>query len=411
MGNASTVCLMANAVSGGGAERCVLELADSLNRHPEDGYRPWVLVPHPDGPLVRALREARVDYEVIPLPAGFARMGGQRPCRSLVAGLSSLPGLVSYFRRVAEAVRRRRTRLLHANGMKPFLLSALLGRALDVPVLWQLHSMYPPRELRLLRAICRLFPVELVAVSRAAARHFDGAAAIPVVHNGIDVEHYRREPHRHFHGALGLAPSDPVIGIVGVLRPGKGQLQFLQMAHRILQRRRAGFVIIGDEVYDTLGHGTFRAQLRREVERLGMAGAVSFAGFREDAPEAYAGLDVSVHATFDQEAFGRVLIESMSCKVPLVATALDGVVEVVEHERTGLLVPPLDVPAMAAAVERLLDEPLMRKRLGEEGRRAVETRFSLDRHRVAMARRYGDVIGRPPPAFAPGPAQQASVQR
>src|SRR5205823_13085056 len=87
------VCLLPNAVTGGGAERCVVELASALQRHPEDGYRPWVLLPRADGPLGAALAAAGVDHDVIAMPDGVACLGGRQPWRSLVSAAASLPGL------------------------------------------------------------------------------------------------------------------------------------------------------------------------------------------------------------------------------------------------------------------------------------------------------------------------------
>jgi glycosyltransferase involved in cell wall biosynthesis len=389
-----TVCLYAGASHLGGAERCLLELAQSLSAHPEHGYVPWVLLPASDGPLKRELTRSQIACEVIEMPSGFAEASALAPMRSLARAATALPGLALYLARVGAAMARAGVSLVHAHGMKPYLLSPLIGCAIDVPVLWQLHSLHPPLARTVLRAVNRLFPVTKVAVSRAAARHFAPHCPPAVAYNGIDPRHYRASRHRRFHAALGLAADDPVVGIVGVLCPGKGQLQFLRMAHRLLQQRRAGFVVVGDEVYDTVGQGGYGARLREEACRLGIDHAVRFVGFMDDAVDAYAGLDVLVHATFDHEAFGRVVVEGMSCGVPVVATALDGVREIVTDGVDGLLVPPGDVAAMAAAVERLLGDSALRSRLRDRALRLVAERFTLDRHREAMIGHYDYVIAR-----------------
>jgi glycosyltransferase involved in cell wall biosynthesis len=115
------------------------------------------------------------------------------------------------------------------------------------------------------------------------------------------------------------------------------------------------------------------------VRELGLAPVVRFTGYLQDGlADAYAACDVAVHASTLPEPFGRTAIEAMAAGVPLVAAAGGGMLEIVEPERSGLLTPPGDAGALAAALLRLAREPELRARLVAGGRQRVRERFAED---------------------------------
>ncbi|MGH7266930.1 MAG: glycosyltransferase, partial [Candidatus Rokuibacteriota bacterium] len=109
---------------------------------------------------------------------------------------------------------------------------------------------------------------------------------------------------------------------------------------------------------------------------LGLGDALTVWGYRDDVPEILAGSDVSVDASHEGLGITGTLRESLAMETPVVATDVAGNPELVAHERTGLLVPPRDPEALAAALLRLLADPTWAKALGRAGRRAVVERFS-----------------------------------
>jgi glycosyltransferase involved in cell wall biosynthesis len=137
--------------------------------------------------------------------------------------------------------------------------------------------------------------------------------------------------------------------------------------------------------------GAFQAELEREAERLGVRERVLFTGHRDDARALLAEADVVALPSWT-EGLPLAVLEAMTQARPVVATLVGGTAEVVVDGETGLLVPPRDPEALAQAIERLLADPTLRRRLGEAGRRRVEERFSLD----AMTRRvlaiYDEVV-------------------
>jgi glycosyltransferase involved in cell wall biosynthesis len=179
------------------------------------------------------------------------------------------------------------------------------------------------------------------------------------------------------------------VGVVARLSPEKGQDTFLEAAAMVLREvHDVGFVIAGDAA---LGDRHYAERLVDLARRLGMVERTLFTGFTDRVPELMAGLDVLVvpsHA----EPFGLVTVEAMASGTPVVATRTGGSPEIVEHEKTGLLVPPRDPAAIARAVLTLLRSPDRARALGETGRRRATDAFSIELHALAMRELYEAVL-------------------
>jgi glycosyltransferase involved in cell wall biosynthesis len=124
------------------------------------------------------------------------------------------------------------------------------------------------------------------------------------------------------------------------------------------------------------GRGPLEPRLRAELAERGLTELVTLAGFRADLPELVPGLDVLVHPA-SREGLGVALLEAASAGVPVVACDVGGVPDVVDHGRTGLLVPADDAAALRAALARLLRDRAERARLGAAARGHVERRFDV----------------------------------
>jgi glycosyltransferase involved in cell wall biosynthesis len=143
-----------------------------------------------------------------------------------------------------------------------------------------------------------------------------------------------------------------------------------------------------------VGQGPLRAALEREAAESGVAGRVHFLGEVEDAAPYFRAADVfALPSTARSEAFGIVQLEAMACGVPVVNTRLDSGVPFVSPDGvTGLTVPPGDADALAAALNRLLDDPDLRARLGDAGRRRVRAHFTADAMAAETMRLYEELI-------------------
>jgi glycosyltransferase involved in cell wall biosynthesis len=175
-------------------------------------------------------------------------------------------------------------------------------------------------------------------------------------------------------GQIGVAADVSVVACACRAARYKGVEHLLRAFDRLTaQESRLGEVVL---VY--MGDGPDRDRLDEIRASLRGANRVIFTGYRSDAAELLEGADVCVVPSVWQEAFGLAALEPMAHGVPVIASRVGGIPEVVLHEETGLLVPPGDETALASALERLLADPAERKRLGENGRKRAAAHFSLE---------------------------------
>ena len=155
------------------------------------------------------------------------------------------------------------------------------------------------------------------------------------------------------------------------------------------------FVIIGDVTFDSgrQQFGELRADLIRQAKHLGLAGRVHLLGHRDDVAELIAGCDLLAHPTLQHEAFGRSIAEAGAAGIPAVASNLGGIPEIIDHETNGLLVPPGDRTALAAALDRLCLDRSLRERLGTAAQATARHCFTIPSHAAAIERVYREVLG------------------
>ncbi|WP_313461282.1 glycosyltransferase, partial [Achromobacter sp.] len=173
---------------------------------------------------------------------------------------------------------------------------------------------------------------------------------------------------------LGLPPDALVVGCVAVMRAEKGHGDLIDAFHQVSVRYpSAHLVLVGD------GMPLFD-QLRAKASALGLADRVHFTGRRQDIGNVLTALDVFALPTH-REALGTVFIEAAAMGVPVIGTEVGGVPETMQPGVTGLLVPPRDPAALAAALETLLADPAMRRRMGDAGRERIRGQglFSAER--------------------------------
>lgn len=184
-------------------------------------------------------------------------------------------------------------------------------------------------------------------------------------------------------GELGIAPDAPVVGMVGNLRPVKNHRLFVRaMAKVISTRPSVRGVIVGQPIR---GEEAYLAEVEAEIERLGLAGKVVLAGFRDDVPRVLARLSV-LCLTSRSEGMPNAVLEAMVAGRPVVATRVGGVPELLDDGVHGLVVEPGDEEAVAQAVGRLLDDVEWAQEMGRAGRERAGRELSCE----AAARRLGE---------------------
>ncbi len=303
------------------------------------------------------------------------------------------PGTALRVWRLAAELRARGVRLVHAQDFYTDLVGFAVARLARVPCI--------VTRVDLAHALDGAQRAVLAAVSRAAARVLvnalcirdaclrDGvsAARIAVVRNGVDLAAFDAEAARPVTagwpgGGFGQGPT--VMQIANMHHPVKGQGDLLHAWREVAgERPDARLVLVGD--------GTRRPELERMAGELGIAGSVTFAGFRRDAPALLARADLAVSSSH-AEGISNALLEAMAARCPVVATAVGGTPEVVRDGVTGWLVPAGAPARLARRILDVLGDPGAGRRMGEVGRAVVAREFSVEAMRASYDALYASVL-------------------
>ncbi|MBN2183709.1 MAG: glycosyltransferase family 4 protein [Candidatus Krumholzibacteriota bacterium] len=192
-------------------------------------------------------------------------------------------------------------------------------------------------------------------------------AKIELIYNGIDLDEWDK---RDSHPLFDYRNEGVVIGTAGRLEIEKAHDRLIDLAV-ILEERGLDFRLL------IAGSGRLRKKLERYAEKRGVSGRIVFTGFVEEMKSFMAGIDIFLLSSL-WEGFGYVLIESMASGVPVVAFDLSSTREIIEDGKTGFLVPPGEVQEMAEKVIGLAKDKNLLRKMGENGRTAVEKRFTAD---------------------------------
>jgi len=205
-------------------------------------------------------------------------------------------------------------------------------------------------------------------------------AAVEVIPSGIDFSPFEEVKDKDFlRQEFGWGREDFLVGIVAALEDHKGH-RYLLEATRILKDRAPNIKIV------IVGKGSLEMELDQQARELHVEDLVFFLGFREDVPRLLASLNLFVLSSH-MEGLGSSIMDAMASRLPVVATQVGGIPELVIHAETGLLVPPRNPEALAKAILRLYYDRPLGVRLGQRGFEVVHERFSAE----AMACRIIDV--------------------
>jgi glycosyltransferase involved in cell wall biosynthesis len=194
---------------------------------------------------------------------------------------------------------------------------------------------------------------------------------IEVIHNGVDTgTYFAGPPDEAVRRELAVDQGDTLVTTVASLKPLKGVDLLLRAARRVLRTNRAvTFLIVGD--------GPERSNLERLAGVLDIGERVRFVGVRGDVPALLRSSDMFVLSS-RTEAFPLVVLEAMASGLPVVATGVGSVREMVEDGISAIVVPPEDSNALADAIVRIIDDEELARAFGDEGRRIVERRFRVE---------------------------------
>lgn len=352
----------------GGAEEMVLNLV----RHLPERFDPAVVCIHQAGPIGREIEAAGVPLTVLGLTPGLARPIDVIKLRDALVALK--PDIVHTFLLTASLYGR---------------FAAMLA---GVPVIVGSEVNIYERKRRVHAWAERwlMHGTDAVVTSAEAVREFYvrqiGAerSKIEVIYNAVDWSQLQTTIGRdEMRLSCGIPPGAPLAGIIARLTE--------QKAHRVLFEAMARHAELANVHLLVVGDGELRDELHRRAESLGLLARVHFAGARRDLGNVLASIDVFVMPSL-WEGLPLSLVLAMGAGLPVVATAVAGIPEVVANGERGLLVAPGDVDGLAAALARVFGDAAERARLGEAARAFVRPRFGVDGYVGAVTALYDRLL-------------------
>ena len=303
------------------------------------------------------------------------------------ADLRALNQLTSFFR-------THKYDIVHTHSAKAGTLGRIAARRAKVPIIihtfhsfgWQVTQTAHTRPTQL--AVSSLKKWFYILLERYAASISDALITVSelnkqeainmnlappekftTIYSGIDLNHFKVNVDRiNQCRSLGLSPNQPIIGTIGRLSTQKAPLDFVAAAKIVLQQKpNLQFIMVGD--------GPLASEVRSAI---GAEQRIKVLGYRDDVPRILSVLDLFILSSL-WEGLGRALTEAMIMNVPVAATAVDGVPELVTHQETGLLSPPGDPARLAENMIWLLDHPAEAHRMRQCARNRVVPTFSAER--------------------------------
>jgi glycosyltransferase involved in cell wall biosynthesis len=324
-----------------------------------------------------------------------------------IAPLSDLLTLLQLIR----LIRRERFTVVHTHCAKAGLIGRIAARLAHTPVVVHTFHAFAVNDFTgaLRRAVylfldrcVRRLANHYVAVSprvarEAVERRLAPPGRIVVVPSAVELAHIPHEADPAVRTELGIADGVPIVGTVGRFCHQKAPLDFVRMAAIVQNvRPETAFVMVGDATLESV---PLEQETRDEASRLGVD--IAFTGFRADAPRIAAAMDVFVISSL-YEGLGRALTEAMASGCPVVATAVNGVPDLVEPGATGLLGRPAEPATLAASVLWLLDHPEEARRMGAQGRGRVIGAFAPETMCGLLDALYSRLLGLPETAAPMG---------
>lgn len=353
-----TILFVDHATAIGGAEKSLLMLLDGLDRNR------WSLrLACCSGELSHQVEARGIPLHLVEMPS-----------------LRRLP-LLALLRTIYALARGIQADLIYANTARGALYAAPAGLLSGRPFIWHMRDFsfteantWMDRPLKWFVSHCASV---VVANSAATANQLPDSARVRVIHNGINLMTLDSTLSAAVaRQRLGLPAEAQIVGMLGRLRPWKGQERFIRIAAKVLRESPDTYFVIagGDPFGINDGYAT---KLRCWVEELGIANKLTFTGQLHEVAEVLTAMDLFVHPG-EPEPFGLVNLEAMAMGKPVVAFAHGALPEIVEQDVTGILVPPGDEDAGAAAIVELLRTPTRMKELGAAGRARVESLFQIE---------------------------------
>lgn len=350
----------------GGGEISLLGLLAGVSK---ESFNPLVICPSM-GNLLKELEQLNIETNVVQMKS-LRRFNP----------FSNIDSIA----KLGRVIKSRKIDLVHANGSRSAFYGGIASRIAKVPLVWHVRILESDGLVdRLLASLSNKIVVNSKAV-KARFNWLKDEAKVEVIYNGIDLERFHPFiKEKEVRDEFGLSQEALLVGTVGRLDWYKAHQYLLQAAKKVVE-------VISDIHFLIIGDGDCRGKLEDLKKKLRLNKNLIFTGNRKDIPRILSNLDLFVLSSVS-EGFGRSVAEAMACEVPVVATKVGGIPEVVEDGVSGCLVPSKDPAALAEVIINLLKDREKAKAMGQAGRRRVEELFSIQRNVKKTEQLYEKIL-------------------
>ncbi len=350
----------------GGVETGTLDLAKYLVKN---GHK--CIVVSAGGELVRELEANGIKHYTLPLDNKFFGV------------------MFKAADKLAEIIKGEEIDIIHARSRVPAWVGFMAARKTETMFLTTAHGHYSRHIFSHMMGWGKYTIVPSAVIGKHMMEDFGVPLEnLKLIPRSVDLEKYifkRRES--------AAASVEFKIGVIGRITPIKGQIYFLKAMARVVRAMPSVRALVVGGI--SPGKDNYMEELEVWTRRLGLSAFVEFLGNRRDIPAILSKLDCLVMPSIAEEAFGRVIVEAQASGVPVVATKVGGVVEIIDDGQDGLLVYPKDSEGLAEAILKIIRDPALAVRLAENARKKVEEKFSLEKMAGDTIKVYKEALDKP----------------
>lgn len=343
-------------------------------------FHPLLAYAH-EGLIVQELKKAGIDNVRIPLSINIANIYPREiSLYSPFFIISFLWHLVlsgSIFK-LNKILKEKNIHLIYCADNISKLIGGIAGKMVGVKVVAHCHDDFKEDALgKTMRIFYIALLNRILTVSDQVRKFFavkkKGFQKAITVYNGIDAEVFNPQVvSEDLRNELGFKKKDIVIGSIGVIEKDKGHGYLVEAIARLKDQGIANVVCV------MCGTGPQEVEIKKLVLKKGLEKEIIFLGFRDDIPRVLKTLDIFALMSLTIESFSMAAVEAMAMRVPVIATNIGGLPEVVDDGKTGLLIPPGDVDALCGSIKYLINNPDIRLKMGEKGRERVLEKFTIE---------------------------------
>lgn len=297
----------------------------------------------------------------------------------------SLWTIIRMVKRLRRIIEEEKVDIVHARSRVPAWIAYFACRRTNASFVTTCHGFYKNRLFSQVMGWAKLVIVPSAVIGRHMIDEYKvPPGSIRCIPRSVDLEKFNIPQEAR------AGKSKHVVAIVGRITPLKGHPFFIQAMAAVIRRMPYTKVWIAGDA--PAGKESYKQELEVLVKRLGLKDSVEFLGNRRDIPRILSQVDVLVFSSVVPESFGRAILEAQAAGVPVVATRVGGVIDIIDDGKTGLLVPAKDPEAIAREVLRLLNDKELSARLVEAAYKKLKEKFTIEHMASQTLKAYEGLV-------------------